>query len=493
MSKRVLIASIMHETNTFSRQATDLEAFRRRYDHRGEAIPAAFRTTRSEIGAFLDAARTRGWELVHPVAAAATPSGMVSAGAWAELSGLVLAALARPFDGILLALHGAMVTETADDAEGDLLARIRDKVGAQVPIGVTLDLHANVTARMAEHADVITAYRSYPHVDMYERGAEAADLLARMMEGEIRPRTVVARRPTLDGLDHGRTTSPGPMRDVLARAALCEKEPGIHVVSVHAGFGWADIREAGPSISVSGERPAAELVAVAESLMDEVWRRRAETTLKLLPIADAMAQAKASDPTGKPLVLADFTDNPGGGGYGDATNLLRGMIEAGLENAAMAPISDPAAVQECQAAGEGATLSLALGGKIDASFGAPLTLSGTVRHLGSGDFVCDGPMWKGLKMSMGPTAVLRVGGIDIVIASNRFQITDLQQFLSLGIDPRRKSVVALKSAQHFRAAYEPIARAVLVVDLGALTTPDYRRFAYRKLRRPIWPLDDLGP
>ena len=493
MSKRVLIASIMHETNTFSRLATDLEAFRRRYDHRGEAIPAAFRNTSSEIGAFLDAALTRGWELVHPVAAAATPSGLVSAEAWDELSGLVLAALDRPLDGILLALHGAMVTETADDAEGDLLARIRGKLGPDVPIAVTLDLHANVTERMAEHANVITAYRSYPHVDMYERGAQAAALLARMMEGEIRPQSVVARRPTLDGLDHGRTTSPGPMRDVLARAALLEKEPGIQVVSVHAGFGWADIREAGPSISVSGERPAAELRALAESLMDEVWRRRDETTLKLLPIADAMAQAKAPDPSGKPLVLADFTDNPGGGGYGDATNLLRGMIEAGLENAAFAPISDPAAVQECQAAGAGAQLSLALGGKIDASFGAPLTLRVTVRHLGSGDFVCDGPMWKGLKMSMGPTAVLRVGGIDIVVASNRFQITDLQQFLSLGIDPRLKSVVALKSAQHFRAAYEPIARAVLTVDSGALTTPDYRRFAYRKLRRPIWPLDELEP
>jgi len=283
------------------------------------------------------------------------------------------------------------------------------------------------------------------------------------------------------------------MRDMLARAALCEREPGIQVASVHAGFAWADIREAGPSITLSGECPASELAAVAESLMDEVWQRRAESTLKLIPIAEAMAQARAPDRSGKPLVLADFTDNPGGGGYGDATNLLRGMIAAGLENAAFAPISDASAVRECQAAGEGATLILALGGKIDASFGAPLVLSGAVRHLGSGDFVCDGPMWKGLKMSMGPTAVLRVGGIDIVIASNRFQITDLQQFLSLGIDPRLKSVVALKSAQHFRAAYEPIARAVLVVDSGALTTPDYRRFAYRKLRRPIWPLDDLGP
>src|SRR5579883_2858153 len=246
-----------------------------------------------------------------------------------------------------------------------------------------------------------------------------------------------------------------------------------------------------PSVAVTGDGESPRWRAIAESLMDEVWRRRAETTLKLLSVEDAMAIARRPDGTGKPLVIADFTDNPGGGGYGDATNLLRGMLDAGVENAAFAPISDPEAVGRCRAAGEGATLSLAIGGKIDPAFGAPLTVTGTVQHLGDGAFVADGPMWKGLRMTMGPSAVLRVGGVEIVLASNRFQITDLQHFLSLGIDPRQKSVVALKSAQHFRAAYQPIAREVLTVDAGALTTPDYRRFSYRKLRRPIWPLDAL--
>ncbi|HLI13346.1 MAG TPA: M81 family metallopeptidase [Alphaproteobacteria bacterium] len=489
---RVLIASIMHETNTFSRLATDLEAFHRRYDHRGDAVPGAFRGTRSEMGAFLDAAEEHGWAPAHPVAAAATPSGTVTAAAWESLSGAVIAALDRPFDGILLALHGAMVAEGAEDAEGDLLARIRARVGAKVPIAITLDLHANVTDRMAAHANIIIAYRSYPHVDQYERGRQAADLLARAMGGEIAPRSVVARRPTLDGVDHGRTTDPAsPMLEVLARAAAYEKEPGIHAVSVHAGFAWADIAEAGPSVSVSGDGDPARLRAVAETLMDEVWRTRHVTTLKLVPVAEAIAHVKRSNGAQKPIVLADFTDNPGGGGYGDATNLLRGMIEAGLENAAFAPITDPEAVQRCREAGEGARVTLAIGGKIDPAFGAPLQVTGTVLRLGDGDFVCDGPMWKGLKMSMGPAAVLRVGGVEIVLASNRFQITDPQHFLSLGIDPRRKAVIGLKSAQHFRAAYQPMASEVIVVDSGALTTPDYRRFAYRKLRRPIWPLDAL--
>jgi microcystin degradation protein MlrC len=491
MRRRALIASIMHETNTFSRLKTDLDAFRRRYDHRGDAIPSAFRKTRSEMGAFLDAADAYGWELAHPVAAAATPSGIVTAEAWAELSGAVLAALEPHPDGILLALHGAMVTESADDAEGDLLSRVRERVGARVPIAVTLDLHANVTDRMAEHASIIIAYRTYPHVDMYERGRQAAELLERAMSGAIAPKCVVARRPTLDGVDHGRTTTPGPMREILTRAERREAEPGIHVVSVHAGFAWADIAEAGPSITVSGDGDTQRLREVAETLMDEVWRTRAESSLELVSVEEAVARARALGRVDQPIVLADFTDNPGGGGYGDATNLLRSMIAAGLENAAFAPITDPEAVRRCTAAGEGAEIALAIGGKIDPAFGAPLEVRGSVLRLGDGDFVCDGPMWQGLKMSMGPCAVLRVGGVDIVLATNRFQITDLQHFLSVGIDPRRKSVIGLKSAQHFRAAYQPIAREIIIVDSGALTTPDYRRFTYRKLRRPIWPLDAI--
>lgn len=492
MAKRVLIASIMHETNTFSRLPTDLEAFARRYDYRGDAIARRFRDTRTEVGAFLASADEFGWQAVLPVAAAATPSGIVTRDAWAELSGEILNALDHEMDGVLLALHGAMVTETADDAEGDLLARIRVKLGNAVPIAITLDLHANVTDRMASHANIIIAYRTYPHVDMYERGRQAAALLARLMAGELRSQTMVARRPTIDGVDHGRTTVQGnPMLQVLARAAAYEQEPGIHVVSVHAGFGWADIADAGPSISVSGDAPRERLRDIANTLMDEVWRMREVTTLKLLSVAEAVTCVKTSVRGDKPFILADFTDNPGGGAYGDATNLLAGMIEAELQDAAFAPISDPEAVTACMAAGIGKTVTLTLGGKIDPAFGAPLTLTGEVRHLGAGDFVCDGPMWKGLKMSMGPCAVFRVGGIDIVLATNRFQITDLQQFLSIGIDPRRKAVVALKSAQHFRAAYQPIAREVVVVDAGGLTTPDYKRFTYRKLRRPIWPLDPI--
>ncbi|WP_119421253.1 M81 family metallopeptidase [Desertibaculum subflavum] len=491
MTRRVLIASVMHETNTFSRLPTDLEAFRHRYLHRGEAVPANFRGTSTEIGGFLEIAAREGWQVAHPIAAAATPSGKVTGEAWAVLSGeIVEAARPRP-DGILLALHGAMVTETVDDAEGDLLERLRATVGNDVPIAITLDLHANVTDRMARLADIIIPYRTYPHVDQVERARQAAELVARAMAGEIRPQTVVARRPTLDGMDHGRTTSEGPMRALLARAAAFEREPGVLVVGLNAGFGWADIAEAGPSVTVTGDGNSPRWRAIADELMDEVWQTRTQSTATLLPVADAVARARQMGKPGKPAVLADTTDNPGGGGYGDATRLLAGMINAGLQNAAYCPITDPAAVAACRQAGLGARLSLAIGGQVDPAFGPPLGVEGTVRFLGDGAFTFDGPMWKGLKGTMGEIAVLAVGGVEIVLASNRFQVTDPQHFLAAGIDPRAKSVIGLKSSQHFRAAYQPIASEVLLVNSGALTNPDYRMFTYRKLRRPIWPLDDV--
>ncbi len=491
MSRQVLIASIEHETNTFSRLPTGLNEFRQRYDHRGAAVREAFLGTKTEMGAFFRAAELYGWTLRHPVAAAATPSGKVTKEASDALSQALLAALDDEVDGILLALHGAMVTETIDDAEGDLLERIRARIGPDIPIAITLDLHANVSDRMAALADIIIAFRTYPHVDQYERGMQAAALIERTMAGEIRPRTVVARRSMLFGLDAGRTTTPGAMTEMLEHAERLEREPGVLVVSVHAGFGWSDIRDAGPSIAVTGDGEDAKYREIAESLMDEVWRTRGQSSATFYSVEEAMEVAQMPDRSGKPLILADFTDNPGGGGYGDATNLLAGMLTSNLTNAAFAPISDPAAVRQCVAAGLGARLSLEIGGKIDPSFGPPLRVIGTVRHLGDGAFVCDGPMWQGLKMSMGDCAVLRIAGIDVLLASNRFQITDLQQFLSVGIDPVRKSVIGLKSAQHFRAAFQPIARKVLIVDSGALTSPDFSRFPYRKLRRPIWPLDDM--
>lgn len=495
MGARILVGQIKHETNTFSRVPTDLDSYRRRLLAYGEDMFARLGGTRTEIGGYMEAAKREGWTLIPTVAADATPSGKLTAPTWAKLSGAIVEGVERAgkVDGVLLALHGAMVTEDQDDGEGDLLKRIRARVGPDVPVLATLDLHANVTEAMTDNADALIAYRTYPHIDHIERAGQAADLMKRTLKGEARPVSAVARRATLDAIDHGRTHADprdaGPMDRILARAATIESEPGILAVSVHAGFGWADIRDAGPSVAVCADGDRGRARAVAEALMDEVWQTRGQETVERHSIDVAIAEA--GRPGDRPLVLADFTDNPGGGGYGDATALLRAMIAARLDNAAFHAINDPEAVRQGQAAGMGATITLDLGGKVDPAYGAPIRVTGRVANLTDGAFVCDGPMHKGVRLTHGPTMVLAIGGIEVIVTTNRMQTTDLQAFLSQGIDPRRRATVAVKSTQHFRAAYAPIARKIVLADGGALCSPDYRRFTYTKLRRPIWPLDPV--
>jgi microcystin degradation protein MlrC len=494
VAKEVLIAGFMHETNTFSKLPTDLAAYRARSLYRGAEVPANMRGTKTEIAAFLDAGERHGWRLTHPLFANATPSGKVTREAFETLSGEILAAIDAegPFDAILLSLHGAMVVEHADDGEGLLLQLIRDKVGGQVPIAVTLDLHANVTDLMADLADVMISYRTYPHVDQYEIASQAADLIHRTLAGEIRPATVVARGAMLDGADHGRTTAPGPMTEVLAAADTLLAEPGVLAASVNAGFPWADIHDTGPTAVIVGDGDDPRYREMAEGLIAEIWAERHRSTVETLGIAQALQRlgdAVAATP-GKPVVLADFADNPGGGGYGDATGLLGTMIDAGLENAAFATIYDPAAAGHCTEAGVGATVSLALGGKVDPRYGGPLQVIGKVEALTDGRFVFDGPMMQGTKCDMGPTAVLRVGGIDVVVASARYQAFDRQFFTHAGIEPAEKAVLAVKSAHHFRAAFGPIAGAILAVDAGdGLTSRNYKELPFQRVRRPVYPLD----
>jgi microcystin degradation protein MlrC len=490
--KNVLIAGFMHETNTFSKLPTDLAAYRARSLYRGGEVPANMRGTKTEIAAFLDAGARYGWRVTHPLFANATPSGRVTRAAFEALSGEILAAVDAegPFDAILLSLHGAMVVAHADDGEGLLLQLIRDRVGGRVPIAVTLDLHANVTDRMAELADVMISYRTYPHVDQYEIASRAAELIHRTLAGEIRPATVVARGAMLDGADHGRTTAPGPMTEVLAEADALLGEPGVLATSINAGFPWADIHETGPSAVIVGDGDDPRYRGMAEGLIARIWAERHRSTVETLGIAPALQRLGEAATPGKPVVLADFADNPGGGGYGDATGLLGAMIAAGLENAAFATIYDPAAAARCSEAGVGASVGLALGGKVDPRYGGPLQVTGRVANLTDGRFVFEGPMMQGTKCDMGPTAVLRVGGIDIVVASARYQAFDRRFFTHAGIEPTQKAVLAVKSAHHFRAAFGPIAGAIIAVDAGdGLTSRNYKELPFRKVRRPVYPLD----
>ncbi len=489
MKKRILTALVNHETNTFSRIPTDLDAFRARRYFEGDDIFPAFRGTNTEIAAFIDAAERYDWELVPTIAVQATPSGPVTADAYNHIARRLLAGFSDgPFDGVLLALHGAMVSDVNEDGEGYLLELIRNQVGPHIPVAATLDLHANVTVNMARHADILVSYKTYPHVDMYDVGMETAVLLQRTLNGEIRPSILLGKCEMMDGADHGRTPG-GPMRQLLQMARNFEAEPGILSVSVNGGFPWADTLETGPStlVVVDGERPSAH--EIVQTMTGEIWNRRHELSIDLKTVSEVVTAIKEYPEDADPLVIAEFSDNPGGGGYGDATRLLKAVLDAGAEGLAFSLIVDPEAARIMKQAGIGAEITIDLGGRIDPAFGGPISVSGTVMALCDGDLVHEGPMHRGVAVNLGTSALLRSGGVDIVVTSRKVQVYDLQHFRFLGIEPTSYRVLLVKSAHHFRAAYEPIAGKVVTVDAGGLTSRNYQELTYRRVRRPVFPLD----
>ena len=490
MTFRVLTAELAHETNTFSRLLTGKQAFKDRYVLIGDEAIEARCEANTELAGFLDAGRAHGWQIEHVLSAAAGPSGKVKRSAFEWLCDPIVAAVERgSFDGILLGLHGATVLDFCEDGEGEILRRIRAALSRETPIAITLDPHANVSPQMCSLADIVVSFRTYPHIDMRETGGRAGAILQRTMAGEIRPETIRVSRPMLEETNGGRTDV-GPMIARLAAAKEYERRSDVFAVSINAGFASTDIADVGPTVLVTGQGDLDQHIAFAETLADDIWAKRHEVLNDYLTVAAAAAVAAEFDPQNGPLVIADYADNPGAGGYGDSTALLGALLEAGVGNACFGPMVDGEAVQALHRAKVGEHIRVVLGGKTDAAFGGgPLTLEGELISISDGHYVGDGPILGGLSRSYGPTAVLRVDDIEILIVTIAKQMLDLQQFKAFGIEPERTRVIVLKSMQHFRAAFEPIAGQVIVCDSGALCTLHYERLPYRNVPRPIFPLD----
>lgn len=491
MTCRLLLAEIMHETNTFNRIATVKADFETRYWHEGTEAASALAGTNTEVAGFIEAAKQYDWMLEIPLAASASPSGPMAAGDWEQVKRLILEPLrqGRRFDAIVLVLHGSMVTETTLDAEGDLLSEVRALAGAETLIAVTLDMHANVSEAMIAAADMMMAYRTYPHVDQRERALHMARLMQEVLRGEPRPSLVMARMPMMDAANHGQTAPGQPMPGLLKLSEELETRDGVICASIQIGFPWSDVPDIGPSVVVTASDDQAGREA-AQELMQAVWQSRADTQLEFATPAEAMALAGRGNFGDKPLVLADFADNPAGGAYGDSPNLLRAMIGAKLERAAFATISDPASVEAAAAAGAGAKLRLSLGGKGAPGLTPPLDVEAEVIRLTDGGFTCAGPMWRGVRFSMGATAVLRVADIDVIVSSVPTAVMDLNVFRSVGIEPQELATIGLKSRNHFKAAYGPIARETMLVDAGGIASMRLQELTFRNVPRPIWPLEN---
>lgn len=486
---RFFIGMLAHETNTFSPIPTDRRQFEARNLHYGGELLEAYRDTNTCLGGMIDAAAAHGITLAPSLAAAASPAGRVTKEFYAEARDRLLADLraAGRLDGVLLDLHGAMVVEGIDDGEGDLLRAVRDVVGP-VPIAVTLDFHANVTRAMVDAATLLHSYKTYPHVDMDARGREATARLCDVAAGRLRP-TLAFRQPPLLPPIAGQLTARGPMRRLEDLAAAMERRPGVISISVFAGFPLADVRDAGLSVYVATDRDQALADALADELADTAWAHRHEFLHAAVPVETAVARALAAER--RPVVLADIADNTGGGAAGDTTTILRELLRAGATGTTVACIWDPAAAAACVAAGAGATVTVDVGGKVDPAHGAPLTLTGRVRAVSDGRFVHRGPMLRGLAGRLGPTAVLEVGGVKIILITHRWQTLDPEMIRFVGIDPERERILVVKSTIHYRAAFEPLAAEIIEVDAPGLSSSNLGRFAFSNVRRPIFPLDTL--
>lgn len=496
---RVAIGGISHETNTFSSVPTDLTQFQRRTLLRDEALLRASRGVGNVLGGMVDTATALGWQLAPLLFASATPSGKVRRGTFETLANelerrLRDAGRDQPFDGVLLALHGAMVAESIEDADGELLRRVRRAVGAETPVVVVFDFHANITPAIVARADLILGYETYPHVDTYDRGSEAVRLLDRLHQGAFQPVHALRQVPMLVTLPAQWTAESTPMGELMQLAGRLKQSTSVVNIVLAGGFPYSDIHDAGLSVVVTTDANPALAEKLAERLARAAWDRRERLLPDLAPIADAIEIARTGTSRPGPVVLADVADNPGAGGSGDGTAILEALLAAGIDGAAVAVITDPETVALAEQIGVGNRSRFQLGGKIDRRHGPTLEVEARVRSIGDITFTNRGPMGAGSRTRLGRTAVLEVGvpgkpAIEVIVCEQRVQVLEPGVFQAVGIAPEQRRVLVVKSSVHFRAAFEPLAGAILAVDGPGLCSPNLATFPYRHVRRPIWPLD----
>jgi microcystin degradation protein MlrC len=480
---KILLAGFQHETNTFAPSRAHYENF-----VRGEGFPPmvrgadvlALRDVNVPAGGFIVAAEADGHSLVPVIWAGASPSAHVTRDAYERIAGEILdAARAGDFDAVYLDLHGAMVVEHVDDGEGELLANLRAILGPAVPIVVSLDLHANVTRRMLANADGMVAYRTYPHIDMARTGRQAAALLNAFVAAGGAFHRASRRLPFLIPIN-GMCTLLEPARSAYRQLEALENGE-ILSLSFAPGFPAADFPECGPVVWGYGRSPDAAAAAV-DVLYQSLVAAEAEWAVPFLTPDEAIAEAiRLSRTASRPVVIADTQDNPGAGGDSNTTGMLRALVRHGAANAALGLLCDPAAAAAAHAAGVGATIHLALGGRSGTPGDEPFEARFEVEHLSDGRCTLEGPMMTGAKVDLGPTACLRIDGVHVVVSSHKAQMLDRNLYRVGGIEPERMKILVNKSSVHFRADFAPIAAAILVAKAPGPMQADPGDLPWRRL------------
>ncbi|CAB3631925.1 MAG: M81 family metallopeptidase [Achromobacter pulmonis] len=491
----ILVAGFQHETNTFAPSKAAYENF-----VRGEGFPAmvrgedmlALREVNIPAGGFINAALAQGHTVRTVIWAGASPSAHVTRDAYERIAGeIVDAARAGGFDAIYLDLHGAMVAEHLDDGEGELLARVRALVGPAVPVVGSLDLHANVTARMLREADGLAAFRTYPHVDMAVTGEHAARLLAARVAAGDQWVRAERRLPFLIPIN-GMCTMLQPSQGVYEELARLEQTPGVASISFAPGFPAADFPECGPVVWAYGT-DAAAVERVTEALYQRVLALEPQWSPDFLTPADAVERAQAlAVGAARPVVIADTQDNPGAGGDANTTGMLRALVEADAQNAALGLFYDPDAVRQATAAGVGNKVRLRLGGQSGVAGDAPFEGEFLVETLSPGRLRFDGPMMHGMEVDLEAVAGLRLGGVRVVVSATKSQMLDRNLFRVGGVQPEEMAILVVKSSVHFRADFQPIAHEVLVAKAPGPMQADPADLPWTRLQAGMR-IKPLGP
>ena len=488
---RIALAGFMHESNTFSESPTTLQNFKDASLHYGEAFIPVWKDAHHEMGGFIAGAEKYGFAPVPILMGWATPSGAVTEETYEKIVGDLIDGLknAGPLDGLLLALHGAMVCDADPDADGETVERLRKALGPDFPIVLTLDLHANVSPRMIENVNAMIIYRTYPHVKQRDRGLEAADIIARTVRGEVRPVQAFRKPPLLLHIVQQYTES-GPTAEIMAEVARISNSPGILSASFAPGFIYADVAKMGPVAIVVADGDPDRAETEVRRLTEFVWTRREALNAQLPDVETAVRDA-AAFPAG-PVSLMDCGDNIGGGGPGDSTFLLAEILRQGVRNC-LAVLYDPESVQACIKAGVLQTVSLQVGGKTDARHGKPVAITGKVRMISDGQYIEPEPRHGGKRFGdMGLTAVVETPeGHLIVLNSLREAPMSLHQILSLGIRPETRKIIVVKGATAPRAAYDPVSAKTVPVDTPGVSAAGPENFTYLHRPKPLYPLEPV--
>ncbi|MGN7883740.1 M81 family metallopeptidase [Ensifer sp. 22460] len=476
---KLFIAGLDTETNTFSPMQTGLEAFRENLIAYGDATSRPLNCCSSQMSVWRKSAQEKAWCVVESLCAVAEPGGRTTRAVYESFRATILGDLkaAMPVDAVMLALHGACVAEGYDDVEGDLLEHVRGLVGPNVPVAAELDLHCHITDRMLANATMIATYKEYPHTDIEEVAGQLFRLVERTLAGEVRPAMGVYDCRMINTFHPHRA----PLRGIVDRMKAMEGQDGVLSVSFGHGFPWGDVEDVGAKMLVVTDNDPEKAAHTARSFGREIFDAREEMRGDYLGIDAALDRAVAAK--SGPVVLADVSDNAGGGAPGDSTFILSRIIERGIEDVATCLYWDPIAVRMCREAGEGATLALRIGGKVGPASGDPLDLTVTVRRIASGITQRFGPT----PLGIGDAVWVSAGSVDIVLNTVRTQTFHPECMSALGLDPAKKKIVVVKSSNHFRAGFEPIAREILYISAPGALQPSFEELAFTKLKRPYWP------